>query len=289
MTSVNKIHITGISRGREFSPNLEDNDGAIFHTVEENLCQMGYKVSTFCEKDFVKSSFKSDVIFDMARDSYVLNRLKELEKKGCLVINSAFGIESCIRKRMTELLLEHHIPHPKSFIIPTALDSVKQDWIYPCWVKRGDSHAMVKQDVSYASKSEEALEILKDFKKRNIHTAVINEHLTGDLVKFYGVQGTGFFTWYYSSPDSHSKFGLEAINGKAKGLAFDASELQHYTDEASLVLGVPVYGGDCVITAPGQMKIIDFNDWPSFSRCRAEAGLNIAKYIHQSIKKRFEI
>lgn len=287
MTAVKEMHITGVSRGKEFSPNLENNDDAIFHAVEDNLRLLGYKVSVCCEKDFVKQTCESQVIFNMARDTSTLKRLKELEQEGCFVVNSAFGIENCIRKRMTELLLEHQIPHPVSLIIPTDLKAIPEDWKYPCWVKRGDSHAMLKQDVGYAETEQDVLNILGDFKSRNIPSAVLNEHLAGDLVKFYGVQGTGFFYWYYSSPSGHSKFGLEAINGEARGLPFEESSLKHYADEASLALGVPVYGGDCVITSPGQMKIIDFNDWPSFSCCRADAGLNIAKYIHQSIEARY--
>lgn len=27
----------------------------------------------------------------------------------------------------------------------------------------------------------------------------------------------------------------------------------------------PFTGGDCVVSADGELKIIDFNDWPSFA------------------------
>jgi len=42
---------------------------------------------------------------------------------------------------------------------------------------------------------------------------------------------------------------------------------------------IDVYGGDAIIDAEGRISIIDFNDWPSFSRCREEAADAIAKYI----------
>lgn len=29
------------------------------------------------------------------------------------------------------------------------------------------------------------------------------------------------------------------------------------------MLNVPVYGGDCVVSEDGSIRIIDFNDWPS--------------------------
>lgn len=48
------IIITGISRGREFSPNHEDNDMAIFSSVAEELRDRRFKVDTYTEKEFVK-------------------------------------------------------------------------------------------------------------------------------------------------------------------------------------------------------------------------------------------
>ena len=127
--------------------------------------------------------------------------------------------------------------------------------------------------------------MLDDFCDRNIPEAVVNKHLEGDLVKFYGVRHTGFFYWFYPSSDSHSKFGLEVVNGAARGIPFSEYELKSYCERASSVLNVPVYGGDCIISAEGEIKIIDFNDWPSFARCREEAGQQIAAYIAGRIMK----
>jgi hypothetical protein len=41
-------------------------------------------------------------------------------------------------------------------------------------------------------------------------------------------------------------------------------------------VGLQVYGGDCIVTVDGAWYMIDFNDWPSFSRCREEAAEAIA-------------
>ena len=106
---------------------------------------------------------------------------------------------------------------------------------------------------------------------------VVNEHLKGDLIKFYGVSGTDFFYWFYPSKCGHrSKFGLEVINGEAQGIAFDAEDLKAEADKAADMLNVPVYGGDCVVSEDGSIRIIDFNDWPSFAPCRDEAAFYIA-------------
>jgi len=98
-------------------------------------------------------------------------------------------------------------------------------------------------------------------------------------VKFYGVAGTDFFYWFYPSNMHHSKFGLEVINGTAKGIPFDEAQLRLLCHKAAEVLNIHIYGGDCIVSEDGVMRIIDFNDWPSFAPCREEAAPNIARRI----------
>lgn len=278
-----EISIIGVSRGSEYSPNHVDNDAAIYNKVVDELKQLGCKVEQYTEEDFVKLGVEGRIIFDMARDAATIQRLKDLEDKGALVINSAYGIDNCVRKPMTELLVKNGVPHPTSIIVRTDEDF--SGTFFPCWLKRGNSHAIVKEDVSYATNREEANAILADFNRRGIPEAVVNEHLQGDLIKFYGVQGTDFFYWFYPSPCSHSKFGLEKINGEAKGISFNESDLKKYSDMAAETLNVSIYGGDCVVLPNGDVKIIDFNDWPSFARCREEAGVKIAECIYKRALK----
>ena len=85
-----------------------------------------------------------------------------------------------------------------------------------------------------------------------------------------------------------SKFGLEKINGIAKGIPFSVEELKIQSDKAAEALNVPIYGGDCVVSADGTLRIIDFNDWPSFARCREEAGGKIAECIYNRAKKQMK-
>lgn len=276
-----KIRVVGVSRGNEFSPNHVGNDAAIFKGTAEELERKGCEVALFPEKEFVTRHIQADFIFDMARDKATVNRLKELENAGALVINSGYGIDNCVRREMTELLIAGGIPHPKSSIIST--DGEFEPDIFPCWIKRGDSHAMVKEDVVYVECRNEAEVVMADFRNRNIPVAVVNEHLVGDLVKFYGVQDTDFFYAFYPTEQSHSKFGLEAINGKARGFPLNVETLREYADHAADVLNVPIYGGDCVVSSCGEIRIIDFNDWPSFARCRDEAAPKIAECIYGRI------
>lgn len=277
-----KIRVVGVSRGNEFSPNHIGNDAAIFKGAADELAKRGCEVTVFPEKEFVAEHIQADFIFDMARDNETIARLKELENAGSLVINSAYGIDNCARQPMTELLIDNGIPHPKTWIIPTDGNTPLPN-VFPYWIKRGDSHAMVKEDVVYVECKREADMVLADFRKRGIPMAVINEHLVGDLVKFYGVQGTDFFYSFYPTEQSHSKYGLEAINGKARGFPFDRNKLRDYANQAAEVLKVPIYGGDCVVSSTGEIRIIDFNDWPSFAPCREEAAPYIAECIYNRI------
>lgn len=281
-----KIRLLGVSRGNEYSPNHVGNDAAIFQGTAHELEKKGFDVVICPEKQFVEENLEADIIFDMARDRATINRLKELEDKGALVVNSAYGIDNCVRKEMTELLIANGVPHPESFIIPT--DGAFTPDVFPCWIKRGNSHAIVKEDVVYVECKEEAEHVMTDFRRRGIPVAVVNEHLVGDLVKFYGVLGTDFFYTFYPSEQSHSKFGLEAINGETRGYPFDVKKLQEYGNRAATALDVPIYGGDCVVSKTGEIRIIDFNDWPSFARCREEAAPKIAECIYNRIMSKQE-
>lgn len=281
-----KIRLLGVSRGNEYSPNHVGNDAAIFQGTAHELEKKGFDVVICPEKQFVEENLEADIIFDMARDRATVNRLKELEDKGALVVNSAYGIDNCVRKEMTELLIANGVPHPESFIIPT--DGAFTPDVFPCWIKRGNSHAIVKEDVVYVECKEEAEHVMADFRRRGIPVAVVNEHLVGDLVKFYGVLGTDFFYTFYPSEQSHSKFGLEAINGETRGYPFDVKKLQEYGNRAATALNVPIYGGDCVVSKAGEIRIIDFNDWPSFARCREEAAPKIAECIYNRIMSKLE-
>lgn len=279
---MNNLTIAGIRRGNQFSPNHIGNDAAIFSLTAEHLRKRGCVVNEYIESDLLLGDPKENAIFNMVRDWKSIHKLQELEDKGYTIVNSGYGIENCTREKMTRLLMSHQISHPNSLILPTNEDpteALENAGFYNCWIKRGDFHAIHREDVTYVRNQEEAKAILKEYAIRGIQTAVINEHLVGDLVKFYGVTGTDFFYWFYPSNLHHSKFGLEVINGTAKGIPFDENRLRILCNEAAEVLNIHIYGGDCIVAEDGQIRLIDFNDWPSFAPCREEAAQHIAKRI----------
>lgn len=283
-----RIRIAGIRRGSQYSPNHIGNDAAVFNLTVQYLKEKGCDVIEYSEEEFCNNILDVDAVFNMARDWQSIKKLQAMENDGIPVINSAFGIENCTREKMTRLLVANAIPHPKSLILPTTganineLDKLRTNQY---WIKRGDFHAIHREDVTYVQGHEEARHILSEYAMRGIPTAVINTHLPGDLIKFYGVAGTEFFHWFYPGDAHHSKFGLEAINGASKGISFDEEQLKKICMKSGEVLNIRVYGGDCVVANDGTIRLIDFNDWPSFAPCRQEASPYIAEAIYEEIVK----
>lgn len=288
---MSEIIIAGIMRAGAYSPNHIGNDAAIFNATADQLRKRGCAVNIYSEDQFNKGLVKERIVLNMCREQASIKRLQQLEDDGCIVVNSGYGIENCTRERMTRILLGNNIPYPDSVIVNTdeaVVDRLKQAGINNCWIKRGDFHAMHKEDVSYVRHAEEAQEVLQEYFYRGIRRAVINRHLVGDLIKFYGMRGSTFFYWFYPFDDGHSKYGLEAINGKSKGLDFDIEQLEKICADAAEALGVDIYGGDCIISPTGEIRIIDFNDWPSFAPCRNEAAPFIAKCVLKLIKNKLK-
>lgn len=285
------IVIAGIMRAGAYSPNHIGNDAAIFNATAEQLRKRGCIVNIYSEEQFANGEVKEDIILNMCREQKSIRLLQEAEDAGKIVINSGYGVENCTRERMTRILLGSNIPYPESLMVNTN-ESVKKELkeagFDSCWIKRGDFHAMHKEDVSYCRNVDEAQEVLQEYFYRGINRAVINKHLVGDLIKFYGVQGTPFFHWFYPFDAGHSKYGYEVINGHSKGLEFDLKKLKSICNEAADTLDVKIYGGDCIVSDTGDIRIIDFNDWPSFAPCRNEAAPYIAKCVMGVIKEKMQ-
>ena len=282
--------LIGVCRGNTFSPNCVDNDAAIMESVESHLKALGGEVKLYGEDELVsmaennKAAYDDEMakalaVFSMARSKKALALLDEVEKKHKAVINPSEGVLRGIRRTMTEILMQGGVATPRSWVIEKG-GKMPEEIDFPCWLKRGDGCAQQKEDTCYVKNVAEGNACLEDFWRRGVESVIVNEHLTGDLVKFYGVEGMDFFYWFYPSTCGHrSKFGLEVINGDPKGFAFEDADLKAEADKASRLLRLPVYGGDCVIGKDGSIKIIDFNDWPSFAPCREEAAFYIVKKL----------
>jgi len=291
------MQVIGIKRAVKHSPNHINNDATIFQMVAELLKERGASLKAFHEHEFLKAPHVSGafedvrLIFSMSRNPEVLSRLKCIEQEygaGLTVLNSPTGIEHCFRSNITRILLDNDIATAPSIIIPTdgycPEDLHKLDQGHGLWLKRGDFHAIIKEDVVFAKNPKEATLLLAAFRARNITEVVASSHLAGDLIKFYGVSGTEFFHWLYPYDKGHYKYKeFQAINGETRYFKFDQAALHRLADRAAVAAGVPIYGGDAVIDADGHIAIIDFNDWPSFAPCRKQAAEAICQRLVQAM------
>ncbi len=287
------MKILGITRGAIYSPNLADSDAAILNSVADNLRAMGHEVDIITEYKMDGADFdRYDRVFGMERD---IRNIKKIigplsEENYAKFINSIHGIIACSMKGHVYSALKHlGVPQPsfiffqeddknggfkmmdKLVVEPMGMDT-------PLWMKNGDTSATVASDTVYCADDNDGNAAVEDFCKRNLQCFIMQKHVEGDLIKFYGVEGTDFFHWQYAS-HGHSKFGLEKINGKEKGYAFDPNDIKKAVEKLAAYIDVPIYGGDAVIDGNGNFYVIDFNDFPSFSACRDEAAQAIAQRI----------
>lgn len=275
-------------RAAAYSPNHIGNDAAILNAVADQLRKRGIEVHIYSEEHFIANNVDEAVIICMCRDPRSIVKLQAAEDSGRLVINSGYGIENCTRERLTRILVGNSIPYPDSFTVHTnevVKDRLRRGGFTQCWIKRSDTHTMHKEDVSYVRNPEEAQEVLQEYFLRGIDRAVVSRHLSGDLVKFYGILGQPFFYWFCPFVANGGSYGCPALNeGGPEALKAMGQQLRAICQRAAEELNVRVYGGDCIILPDGSVSIISFNDWPSFASCRAEAAAQIAKSVLASIK-----
>jgi len=265
------MKVLAISRARRFSPNSVEKDKAILEAVAIKLRQRGYEVAMADEERLPAADLHAHSILTMAR---LPETLRWLKSQDALIINSPQSVEKCSRCQLEETMRRISIPMAAS----TGTDGY--------WLKRGDGSAQTKDDVVYACDEKELGQKIQEMRDRGISQYVVSAHVKGDLVKFYGVGCHSFFRYYYPTDDGESKFGDEARNGLARHFAFDVAELRREVERLAAAIGIDVYGGDCIVREDGSFCIIDFNDWPSFSRCREEAAGAIVNLFMQRMINR---
>jgi glutathione synthase/RimK-type ligase-like ATP-grasp enzyme len=271
------MRLAGILRKTEFSPNHVVNDSLIIHATGDVLREMGAEVTYYDEGTVSPDTLREKVLFSMAQGPAGSATLAKIEDRGALIINSPRSVMNCYRTNMVRLLPEAGVPFPRSVVVSTG------DGIRPreagltspkVWIKRGDVHAVHKEDVTLASTDDEELTLIREFHARGIRQAVLQEHLEGDCVKFYAVRGSGLFHWYY----------LNGVNRTP----FDTGRLRSIASVAAETLGLHVYGGDAIIAQDGAITVIDINDWPSFAPVREAASRAIAELVHGKAQQYLE-
>ena len=265
------LKLWGIYREQSHSPGRESDDEAILDAVATRLTHMGLGEvrrlypSELGEQD---PATLPDGVFYMCEAGEVLDRLARWQARGAVLVNPVHGTRNTFRTETVRLLEQS--PHfPGSRILHT--DRPAPPFEGRQWVKRGDYHAVCAEDVVEVSTSAALASALAQFRSRGIPQVVLQEHVEGDLIKFYGVRdadaGLRWFKWFYHRDQVLAHHPVDELR------------LRQICEQAARALDLEVFGGDVIVTASGALFAIDVNAWPSFALFRDVAARHIAAHV----------
>ena len=260
--------LVGLYRETQYSPGRhQSNDALLLDQVAHRLRERKFVVDLLTLEEAANSRRDAAIIFSMCQGRASLENLAEWEQEGVTIINSPQSALNTHRDRLPALMRNAKVSFPETRLISTdePADFQPLDLNGGIWLKRGDVHASVTADVQWIDSIERLEFGLADFSRRGIARAAIQTHRAGDEIKFYGVSESEFFHWYYS--------------GAAKKYRFGFADLERLAREAARAAGLDVFGGDVIVSAAGELTLIDLNDWPSFAPCRERASHAIADLI----------
>lgn len=270
-------HCVALHRKPAYSP-LQHlaNDAAILNAVAQALEARGWRLTRCSEAMLEQSPVPpADLYLNMCQGAAASERLVGLERAGRTLVNTPSSVLSCHRHQLVAALSGSGIPFPRTVVVPTCLSPegtrALADFVgahQHVWVKRGDVHAETAEDV-VLTRADQVFSVLARFAARGIVRVAVQDHVRGPVLKFYGVSDRRFFRFY------DAKWGPA---GPAP--VVDEARLRAVAFEAAERLGLHIFGGDVVLTAPDQPVLIDLNDWPSFAPFRIEAAAAIADFVH---------
>jgi len=269
---VSELRYWGLFREREHSPGRESDDAEILRLTGKHLESLGAQVELRAPEELGVTDVLPDGIFLMCERLEALRTLRAWQEQGVRQVNAPGAVLNTYRERMVAQLREANVPFIESRFVATA-DAVP-DVASPLWVKRADVHNTQDGDVVFAESTAAAADALAGLAARGIERAALQPHLTGDLIKFYGVGGGGgadgapsWFRWFYHRDQ------------RLAGHRFDPAGLARLVRAAASALGLEIYGGDAIARADGDLVLLDLNAWPSFALYRDEAAPVIASYL----------
>ncbi|MEK7388678.1 MAG: hypothetical protein AAB036_03165 [Elusimicrobiota bacterium] len=270
----------GILRELQNSPNRESDDALILKSVMSQLSILKTECTVLTPEEFDRIDPTGyDLIVPMCETYPRLMRLKSIETAtGVVVVNPADSVLGCYRTRMLDSFSNTpglRYPGTEVRRISAAVNDEPPDFSAPggWWLKRGDVHNTCSHDVVFARNWGEAQTIRREFESREITDLIVQSHVDGDLIKFYGVGPGQWFTWFYHDPST------------ARRLPFELEDLAAQAELAAKAVKIEVFGGDAIITHDGGIFIIDINSWPSFARVRDEASVQIARRLRLRLRQ----
>lgn len=263
----------GIYREADHSPARQDDDAAILRATAAALGERGFEVRLRAPHQADEALAQpGGRIFAMCEQPEILDALQRAESAGtgAVVVNSTESVRNTYRRRMIETFERAGVQAPRSRI--AAIDPGTPPPALPVWIKRQDFHATESDDVLFADSEATWRSALASFAARCMPFVVVQDHVGGDLIKFYGVRSPSdtearWFVWFYHR------------NQTLAGHAFDEAALRRQANAAAAALGLEIFGGDAIINDDGRSLIIDINAWPSFALYREAAAGAIADHL----------
>ena len=192
------VTLLGIYREPIFSPGKIRQDAAILDSALMELSHLGYQTTAIRADDIDDRIPTPDLVLSMAQSDRVLNHLERWHKTGIRILNSVGSVRNCYRKSLIRLLGDTDIPMPPGRIL--SLDAVKRTiscgLTVCCWMKRGDVHAIGPKDVVRIATKQEWIKALDHFCEQKMSTVLVQEHVEGQTVKFYGIGAGSYFRAY---------------------------------------------------------------------------------------------
>jgi hypothetical protein len=270
--------LIGVPREPVYSPGrFLEADRSIFQDTARACETRGARVRILPPGAAPEAFAGADLIFTMCQGPESLETMRRLAATGVTVVHEPSAIQACHRTRMLPLLARAGLPRPEAHQVacanpaPGALAWAERQRATGIWVKRGDVHATRPEDVAHLRGAAAVREALARLAERGVSDAVLEAHVTGRTIKFYGVRGTHFFR-------SYAEDGTDLGPGPGAW--------RQLAERAAEVLGLAVYGGDLLVGETEEAVLVDVNDWPSFSRCRAEAAEAIAEHLLTRLHQR---
>lgn len=253
-------HLVGIVREPEYSPGRVEDDAAILERTRDALADRGLTL-TLGGRELLSHATPTAVLA-MCQSASALRTLDGLSAT-IPIVNSPSAIRGCYRHETVRRLAGTGVPFPATHLVSTTDRGTLRDAIAPCWVKRGDVHAMAADDVVFADTAAKVNAALDDFASRGIARAALQADVAGVVVKFYGVVDGRFFRCFTQKAE----------------IPAPLPTLWNAALSGARALGLEIFGGDLVVDSQGRPVLVDINDWPSFARCRDEAAEAIAGYV----------
>lgn len=256
-----KLKILGIYRNPKFSNNAIEVDRLI---LEESIAALRQKCAAPIELEMVEEeesktvTGKYDLVLTMAQAEDTLAALDK-NLSSSTIWNSPASIRNCYRKTMSRLLSALPVGYVPYQLLCTSTGVPRTVPGASYWLKRSDFHAIADEDVTLAESEDELKEKLARFKQRGVSEVILQQHIHGDIYKFYGVRGKFFRA-------------IKVRSFLASAPSPDLNLLEQNSFLAAEALGLMVFGGDAILDADGRFHFIDLNDWPSFRICRNEAA-----------------